>query len=370
MAKNPSKRDVKTSPLSIFGEQEGVILRSSTKRYRVIKTIGWGTFGIVVGVSDEEQHVFAVKRVLQDPKLKNRELFILNKLKHTNVVELLDSFTTTLPGYEEQCLNLVTECYPESLHQMLHDYTVEQLPIPLGHVRLFTYQLCRGLCYLHSMNICHRDLKPQNILIDREKLHLKICDFGAAKILDVQQPNTAYICTRHYRAPELIFGCINYTTAIDIWSVGCIIAELLTSQILFRGMTTSDQLSKIMGIIGSPSVEQVLAMNPESPYTKIPKVEGKGIDEVLMYTDSPDNAYELLQQIFQYDPIKRPTAMDIMLSDFCKDMFRELLRSDGFGDWTDYTADEWLLADAIKKVDVMKTFCMLDKKRRDRYTKK
>lgn len=268
---------------------------------------------------------------------------------------------------------MVTECFPENLHQMLHDYALEQLPIPLRHVRLFTYQLCRGLNYIHELDICHRDLKPQNILIDRQKLLLKICDFGAAKVLEANKQNTAYICTRYYRAPELIFGCSNYTTAIDIWSVGCIITELLTGQILFKGMTTSDQLSKIMNVIGSPTSAQVLAMNPESAFTKVPKVEGKGLDEVFMYTDSPDEAIELLNSIFQYDPSKRPSAMDIMLHDFCKNMFRELLKSDGIGNWTSFTDMEWSQAEKHKKTNAlqrMKDFCLLEKKRKDRYAKK
>ena len=370
MAKKATKKEVKTSPLSIFGEQEGLVLESMKKRYRVIKTIGWGTFGIVVGVCDEQQNVFAVKRVMQDPHIKNRELEIMKVLKHSNVLELLDFFVTQAIDDEMKCLNCVTECFPENLNQMLRDYALEQMPIPMRHARLFTYQLCRGLSYIHSKGICHRDLKPQNILINREKLELKICDFGAAKVLERNQPSTSYICTRYYRAPELIFGCVDYNFSIDIWSVGCIIAELLTGQILFRGMTTSDQLTKIMSIIGSPSVEQILAMNSQSPFTKIPKVKGKGIDEVLMYTDSPESAYELLEMIFQYDPKKRPTALGIMLHDFCREMFSELMRCDGFGNWTDYCVEEWLEADNQKCVKRMKEFCMLEKKRRDKYAKK
>ncbi|EKE40305.1 protein kinase, putative [Entamoeba nuttalli P19] len=370
MEKKVVKKENKTSLLSIFGEQEGIILESEIKRYRVLKIVGRGTFGIVVGVIDEEQHIFAIKRILEDPRQKNRELGIMKELKHPNVIELVDHFYTVLPNYKEPCLNLVTECYPESLHQMLHDYAAEQLPIPLRHARLFTYQLCRGLSYIHSKGICHRDLKPQNILVNRQNLELKICDFGAAKVLEANQPNTAYICTRYYRAPELIFGCVDYTTSIDIWSVGCIIAELLTGQILFRGMTTSDQLVKIFSIIGSPSVEQVLAMNPNSPYTKIPRVNGKGMNEVLMYTDSPDNAYELLESILQFDPSKRPSAMEVMLHDFCKDMFRELMKRDGIGEWTNYTVDEWSLADQRNLVGRLKEFCMLEKRRKERYSKK
>ena len=96
-------------------------------------------------------------------------------------------------------------------------------------------QMCRSLAHIHTMGVCHRDIKPQNLLVDSSTHQLKLCDFGSAKMLVRGEPNIAYICSRYYRAPELIFGATDYTTAIDIWSVGCVTAELLLGQPLFPG---------------------------------------------------------------------------------------------------------------------------------------
>ncbi|KAL7718606.1 Protein kinase domain-containing protein [Entamoeba marina] len=369
MTEKPTKKIVKTSPLTLFGEQEGIVLESKKQRYHVIKTIGWGTFGIVIGVTDEKQNIYAVKRVIQEKRYKNRELQIVEKLKHPNVIEVKDFFYTTLPDNDDQILNLVMDCLPCNLSQILHEYSTEQLPMPLRHIRLYTYQLSRALSYIHSQGICHRDVKPQNILIDPDHLLLKLCDFGTAKILSQDRPSSSYICTRYYRAPELIFGCSNYTTAIDIWSLGCILSELLTGHILFRGESSSDQLNKFRKILGSPNAQEVIAMNKDSPYKRMPIAKGKGIEEVLMYTDTPDSAYVLLNKILQYDPTKRPKALDVMLDDFCKDMFRELMRSDGYGNWTDYSNDEWNYADDNEK-NRMNEFCSLEKKRNLKFVKK
>lgn len=104
-------------------------------------------------------------------------------------------------------------------------------------------QMCRSLAHIHAMGVCHRDIKPQNLLVNSSTHQLKLCDFGSAKMLVRGEPNIAYICSRYYRAPELIFGATDYTTAIDIWSVGCVTAELLLGQPLFPGTSLTDPRS-------------------------------------------------------------------------------------------------------------------------------
>lgn len=104
------------------------------------------------------------------------------------------------------------------------------------------YQLFRGLMYIHSLDICHRDIKPQNLLVNRKNYRLVICDFGSAKKLVKGEENIAYICSRCYRAPELIFDCSNYTTMIDMWSAGCVLLELLTNEPFFLGDSNVGQL--------------------------------------------------------------------------------------------------------------------------------
>lgn len=115
----------------------------------------------------------------------------------------------------------------------------------------------RSLAYIHALGICHRDIKPQNLLVDPSTHILKLCDFGSAKKLIKGEPNVSYICSRYYRAPELIFGCTDYAPAIDVWSVGCVIAELMLGQPLFPGESGVDQLVEIIKVLGTPTREQI-----------------------------------------------------------------------------------------------------------------
>ena len=125
--------------------------------------------------------------------------------------------------------------------------------------------MARALASVHKLGICHRDIKPQNLLVDTKTHVLKICDFGSAKILAPTEPNISYICSRYYRAPELIFGAVHYTTAIDVWSTGCVMAEMLLGSPLFPGDSGVDQLVEIIKVLGTPSKEQIMHMNPGTP---------------------------------------------------------------------------------------------------------
>ncbi len=125
--------------------------------------------------------------------------------------------------------------------------------VPPVLVKLYAYEMLRALVYLKAIGICHRDIKPQNILVDTSNHILKICDFGSAKWLKKGEPNVSYICSRYYRAPELIFGQSQYSTQIDVWSVGCVIAELMLGQPIFPGDSGVDQLVEIIKILGTPN---------------------------------------------------------------------------------------------------------------------
>ena len=115
---------------------------------------------------------------------------------------------------DEVYLNLVLEYVPETVYRASRHYVKLKQPMPILQVKLYMYQLLRSLAYIHSVGICHRDIKPQNLLLNPSTGVLKLCDFGSAKILVAGEPNVSYICSRYYRAPELIFGATNYTTSI------------------------------------------------------------------------------------------------------------------------------------------------------------
>ena len=172
----------------------------------------------------------AIKKVLQDKRFKNRELTIMRTLKHTNIVKLKFFFYSMGEQKDEVYLNLILEFVPENVYKVSRHYAKQKTSMPSIYVRLYMYQLLRALAYIHTSNICHRDIKPQNLLVNPQTAVLKLCDFGSAKQLVAGEPNVSYICSRYYRAPELIFGATNYTCSIDVWSAGCVLAELMLGQ--------------------------------------------------------------------------------------------------------------------------------------------
>jgi hypothetical protein len=174
------------------------------------KKINQGCFGkIFFGKFMETNEIIAIKKVLQDRRFKNRELPIMKKLKHKNIIELKNHFYSKGSKiYDHQpmdnkkyYLNLVQEYMPENVRDFITSYTKDYKFIPIIYVKLFIFQLCKALNYIHSFNICHRDIKPENLLIDRKNGILKICDFGSAKKLTSDEKSISYICSRYYRAP-------------------------------------------------------------------------------------------------------------------------------------------------------------------------
>ena len=181
------------------------------------KVIGNGSFGVVFQAYHKETgEVVAIKKVLQDRRFKNRELQIMRSLDHPNILGLKTCYYTTGEKADEVYLNLVLEYFPETLYRIERHHSKAKNIISTVQTKLYTYQLLRALAYIHAKGVCHRDIKPQNLLLNTEKHVLKLCDFGSAKMLVKGEPNIAYICSRYYRAPELIFGATDYTPAIGV----------------------------------------------------------------------------------------------------------------------------------------------------------
>ncbi|TWW80961.1 Glycogen synthase kinase-3 beta [Takifugu flavidus] len=245
----------------------------------------------------------------------NRELQIMRKLDHCNIVRLRYFFYSSGDKKDEVYLNLVLDYVPETVYRVARHYSRAKQTLPMVYVKLYMYQLFRSLAYIHSFGICHRDIKPQNLLLDPETAVLKLCDFGSAKQLVRGEPNVSYICSRYYRAPELIFGATDYTSSIDVWSAGCVLAELLLGQPIFPGDSGVDQLVEIIKVLGTPTREQIREMNPNYTEFKFPQIKAHPWTKVFR-PRTPPEAIALCSRLLEYTPTARLTPLEACAHSF------------------------------------------------------
>ncbi|XP_029061638.1 mitogen-activated protein kinase 11 isoform X4 [Monodon monoceros] len=238
------------------------------QRLQGLRPVGSGAYGSVCSAYDTRlRQRVAVKKLsrpfqsLIHARRTYRELRLLKHLKHENVIGLLDVFTpaTSLEDFSE--VYLVTTLMGADLNNIVKCQALSD-----EHVQFLVYQLLRGLKYIHSAGIIHRDLKPSNLAVN-EDCELRILDFGLARQADEEM--TGYVATRWYRAPEIMLNWMHYNQTVDIWSVGCIMAELLQGKALFPGNDYIDQLKRIMEVVGTPSPEVLAKISSEHARTYI-----------------------------------------------------------------------------------------------------
>ncbi|KAK8878380.1 hypothetical protein M9Y10_005148 [Tritrichomonas musculus] len=304
------------------------------KEYHPIKVIGQGVFGIVYMSKEQDGQCVAVKKVLQDRRYKSREVEIMEEItrkyksmhksdeiqdiqinKHNiNCCLFRNCFKTQGRRQNEVYLNIVMDYMPMSLHQFNLYYRKKSQYPPLLYVKLFAFQIFAALNVMHSLSIMHRDVKPNNILVDKDSGELKFCDFGSSKKYIPGEKSLTYISSRYYRAPELMYECELYTPSVDIWGAGCTIVELLMAGIpLFQGKSSIDQLFSIIKVIGEPTKDDLLSFK-RSIDIEIPsfdKDEYTPLD-TLLPRHTPKDLYDLLILIFQFNPNKRPSAIECM----------------------------------------------------------
>ncbi|KAG6528807.1 hypothetical protein ZIOFF_010992 [Zingiber officinale] len=312
-----------------------------TISYMAERVVGRGSFGVVFQVSCEivkwlssvfyfiafmpsakcleTGETVAIKKVLQDKRYKNRELQTMRIVDHPNVISMKHCFFSATEK-DDLYLNLVLEYVPETIHRVIKHYNKMNQRMPLIYVKLYMYQICRALAYLHgSIGVCHRDIKPQNLLVNPHSHQLKICDFGSAKVLVKGESNISYICSRYYRAPELIFGATEYTTAIDIWSAGCVLAELMLGQPLFPGESGVDQLVEIIKVLGTPTREEIKCMNPNYTEHKFPQIKAHPWHKIF-HKQMPPESVDLVSRLLQYSPNLRCTALEALIHPFFNEL--------------------------------------------------
>nr|XP_058968114.1 mitogen-activated protein kinase 14-like [Pocillopora verrucosa] len=230
-----------------------------------------------------------------------RELKLLRHMNHENVIGLLDVFTPNISFESFQDVYMVTALMGFDLDSFL-----KRQKLTDEHVQFFVYQILRGLKYIHSAGVIHRDLKPSNIAVN-EDCELKILDFGLAR--KVAEEMTGYVTTRWYRAPEIMLNWMHYDQTVDIWSVGCIMAELLTGETLFPGNDHIDQLTRIMKLVGKPGKDFLAKISSDSARSYIasmPEYEKRPFREFFLYADP--QALDLLERMLNLDPEVRITA--------------------------------------------------------------
>lgn len=308
--------------------------RSNVTRQMLIKEykkIGHGAFGTVVQAyltpdNSKWYGPFAIKKVPAQTEYKSRELEILRIADHPNVVKLEYFFTHVSPSDNKMYQHLAMECLPETLQLEIHRYASNKLELPLKHIKLYSYQIARGMLYLHALGICHRDVKPSNILVDPNTGVLKICDFGSAKKLEQSQPSISYICSRFYRAPELIVGCTQYTTQIDIWGLGCVMGEMLIGKAVFQGQEPLLQLREISKLLGPPDKRFIFFSNPsyDGPLFSKPLFTGNPSSRFEKhFGQAGPEGIDLLMKVLVYEPERRLSPRRILAHPFFEDLRRE-----------------------------------------------
>eukprot|EP00158_Paraphelidium_tribonemae_P004580 Partr_v1_DN26845_c0_g1_i1_m40955 putative Glycogen synthase kinase len=313
---NGIRTDVDPNKLFIVPACHGHTGQSVELKYTSLKAVGNGSFGVVFQATIvDTNELTAIKKVLQDKRFKNRELQIMKLVDHPNIVNLRYFFYSNGDKKDEVFLNLVLEFVPETIYKACRHYARLKQPMPTIQIKLYMYQIFRSLAYIHALGICHRDIKPQNLLLDPNSGVLKLCDFGSAKILVAGEPNVSYICSRYYRAPELIFGATNYTSAIDIWSTGCVMAELMLGSPLFPGESGVDQLVEIIKILGTPTREQIKSMNQNYTEFKFPSIRAHPWPKVFRSRATPE-ALDIIAKLLEYTPTSRPSAIEAMTHSF------------------------------------------------------
>lgn len=297
------------------------------KRYNLNKVIGHGAYGIVVSATDSIlQQDVAIKKVphafndLIDAKRILREIKLLMHFKHQNTIGMKDIMCPLAPIDQYEEVYLVTDLMETDLHRIIYS----RQPLTDDHVQYFIYQILCALKYMHSAGVLHRDLKPSNLLLN-SNCDLKVCDFGLARgVNDEQVDLTEYVVTRWYRAPEIMLSCKKYTFAIDVWSTGCIMAELLGRKPVFPGDDYIHQLQIINEILGSPTEADLSFVTSEKAkrfMLGLPKKERVPLN--ILYPHANPLAIDLLQKMLMFDPAKRISVNEALRHPYLETMVNE-----------------------------------------------
>ncbi|GMH14401.1 hypothetical protein Nepgr_016242 [Nepenthes gracilis] len=286
------------------------------ERYKIIKEVGNGTFGSVWrAINKQTGEVVAIKKMKKkyyswQECINLREVKSLRKMNHPNIVKLKEVIR------EHDILHFVFEYMECNLYQLMKE---RGKPFSEIEVRNWCFQVFQGLAYMHQRGYFHRDLKPENLLVTKDII--KIADFGLAREITSGPPYTEYVSTRWYRAPEILLQSPTYTSAVDMWAMGAIMAELFTLRPLFPGSSEADEVHKICSVLGSPTQDSwahglLLARAMNYQFPQVP-----GVHLPVLTPSASKDAVNLIASLCSWDPCKRPTAAEVLQHPFFQNCF-------------------------------------------------
>lgn len=296
-------------------------------KYEIGQLLGKGAYGVVwKAIEKKTRQTVALKKIFDafqnatDAQRTFREIMFLQELHdHPNIVTLLN----VLKADNDNDIYLVFEYMETDLHAVIRANILEDV-----HKQYITYQLLKALKYMHGGGVIHRDLKPSNLLLNSE-CFLQVADFGLARsIAALESPDspspvlTEYVATRWYRAPEILLGSTNYTKGVDIWSVGCILAELFSGSPIFPGSSTMNQLDRILQITGFPSEEDIESINSAFTNTMLDSLPKQSNQAKLsdLFPHVSQDALDLISKCLLFNPSKRISCEEALehpyLADF------------------------------------------------------
>lgn len=284
--------------------------------YEIIDVIGEGAYGVVCSALHKPSgQKVAIKKITPfDHSMfclrTLREMKLLRYFNHENIISILDvQKPKNFESFTE--VYLIQELMETDMHRVIRTQDLSD-----DHCQYFIYQTLRGLKAMHSADVLHRDLKPSNLLLNAN-CDLKVCDFGLARSAASQEDNagfmTEYVATRWYRAPEIMLTFKEYTKAIDVWSVGCILAEMLSGKPLFPGKDYHHQLTLILDLLGTPTMDDYHSINSRRAREYIRSLPfKKPVSFAVMFPKANPAALDLLTRLLAFNPAKRVTVEEAL----------------------------------------------------------
>lgn len=313
-----SKEIVAVAPQHQFGGgyhsyMVGSVRFDVNTRYSLVGQIGQGAYGTVCSAYDNILGIkVAIKKIPnafanpKDAKRLLREIRLLRHFRHPNIIALK---AIIQPPNGDDDVYIVLELMETDLFQIMESGQ----PLSLEHTQYFLYQMLVALKHIHSAGVLHRDLKPSNLLVNRDCI-LKVCDLGLARVENLTSDGfmTEYVATRWYRAPEVILSWKQYTKAIDVWSVGCIFAELIGRKVLFRGRNYLHQIECITDVVGTPSDDDLCNCSDAGRGYVASLGSKPRVALSRHFPEASPLALDLLTRMLEFNPDKRITVQEAL----------------------------------------------------------